>query len=169
MNATLGIAMTQVLSNPVARVPGLLQSIFHNTPSLLKWVLGLLFLINVRSWPFVWHCECGLHYVLDVFILTVAVLHSDKVLVTPVYEIRLRYWAFLLKNLVYSRKKRLELKDKWLQGLCPVGEDPIKFTVTVKGWAGKCPLHLVTTRIPPLQQHPTPFEWSPPTSASRTP
>ena len=63
-------------------------------------------------------------------------------LVVPVCKIRLRYWAFLLKNLamVHSRKKRLELEDRWFQALCPIGEDPIAFTTTMKSWAGELAL-----------------------------
>ncbi|KAI0696176.1 hypothetical protein BC835DRAFT_886995 [Cytidiella melzeri] len=93
---------------------GVLQTVLRNTPTVLKYILGLLLLINVRSWPLVWHWH--------VF--------------SPIVLYRLRVAALNLRTLFWSKGERLEAKDKFLRGLCPVGEDPIKFTITVNSWAG---------------------------------
>ena len=61
-----------------------------------------------------------------------------NVLVRPVYEIRVRYWAKLLPALFKSRQERNRVKMEFMKRLCPVGEDPIRFTVSVKNWAGEC-------------------------------
>ncbi|KAI0338644.1 hypothetical protein BDW22DRAFT_1348350 [Trametopsis cervina] len=107
--------LAQLLSNPlINRSTGGLKVLLQRLPTLLKYVLGLLLLINIRSWPFIWHVK--------VFV--------------PVIEIRTRYALHHLSTLFMSKKAKWESKDKFLSGLCPIGEDPIKFTTYATSWAG---------------------------------
>lgn len=41
-----------------------------------------------------------------------------------------------IRTSLLSKQKKLEAKDRFLQELCPVGKDPIKFVISVKSWAG---------------------------------
>jgi hypothetical protein len=50
---------------------------------------------------------------------------------------RLRVLALNARSLFLSKRKKLEAKDRFLQALCPVGEDPISFSVAIKSWAGE--------------------------------
>lgn len=64
-------------------------------------------------------------------------------MVLPVYEIRIQYWLVRAKLLFASRKRQLEAKIKFFNSLCPVGEDPTRYTVGVKEWAGECRVLMV--------------------------
>lgn len=103
------------LADLLQRPSTFLQAVLRLSPAVLKYVAALLLLINVRSWPLVWHFN---------------------VLVLPVYEIRIQYWLVRAKLLFASRKRQLEAKIKFFNSLCPVGEDPTRYTVGVKEWAG---------------------------------
>lgn len=60
-----------------------------------------------------------------------------NVLILPVYEIRVRWWAAYWRTLFASKKRKLEAKQEFLNSLCPIGEDPTTFWVGVKNWAGE--------------------------------
>ncbi|KAI0092241.1 hypothetical protein BDY19DRAFT_885016 [Irpex rosettiformis] len=105
----------QLLSGVFAgRVGGVLQGVAASVPTVLKYVLGLLLLVNIRSWPLIWHWH--------VF--------------SPVVHYRLSVISLNIRTAFLSKQKKLEAKDRFLQGLCPVGKDPIKFTINVGSWAG---------------------------------
>lgn len=38
-----------------------LQAVVRRIPMVAKWSAILLFLINVKSWPLMWHCEFRYH------------------------------------------------------------------------------------------------------------
>lgn len=98
--------------------------------------------MNARSWPLVWHCECFRWRRYALLLISAQPVRADKVFFLPVFEIRLRYYALLLRTLLQSKQRKLEAKDRFLQGLCPVGEHPFKFTVTLSAWAGELPHHV---------------------------
>lgn len=70
-----------------------------------------------------------------------------NVLIRPVYELRLQLWAKLLPAVFKSREERLRVKMAFMRGLCPVGEDPIRFTVCVKNWAGECSIFFFSLSV----------------------
>ncbi|EKM52920.1 uncharacterized protein PHACADRAFT_261613 [Phanerochaete carnosa HHB-10118-sp] len=106
---------SKTLSGLCSTPSTLLRALLQYSPSILKFFVGLLFLFNIRSWPLVWHYN---------------------VLIRPVYELRFRWWAVWWRNVFASKKRMLQVMDKFLKDLCPVGEDPLSYTVTVKQWAG---------------------------------
>lgn len=124
---------TQLLSGAFAgRVGGLLESALWSTPTVLKYVLGLLLLVNIRSWPLIWHCTSLCSISAISYSLTVSIGH----VFSPIVHYRLRVLALSIRTSLLSKQKKLEAKDRFLQELCPVGKDPIKFVISVKSWAG---------------------------------
>ncbi|PSR78464.1 hypothetical protein PHLCEN_2v7407 [Hermanssonia centrifuga] len=108
--------ISDLVQQALSALPQMLKTILlRGTPAFFKWFAVTLFLINFRSWPLVWHY---------------------KVLFSPIFEVRARYYRLLLSTLFLPAQARLERKTKWLQSLCPVGEDPTKFVVSVDAWAG---------------------------------
>ncbi|KAM6491307.1 hypothetical protein JOM56_013546 [Amanita muscaria] len=82
-------------------------------PRLLKYVIYLLVLLNVRSFPLAWHFR--------VF--------------RPVFAVRARYLALRLRTLFLSRRQWEKEEDKWLDNLCPVGQDPFNIQASHHSWA----------------------------------
>ncbi|TFY68123.1 hypothetical protein EVJ58_g1217 [Rhodofomes roseus] len=97
----------------LARLPTFRVSVGSLSFSLLKYVAVLLFLVNARSWPLTWHFR--------VF--------------RPVMSLRLRWYMLQLRLLLKPKQVKRREKAKWLQELCPVGQDPLEFVYTWKGWA----------------------------------
>lgn len=83
------------------------------TLKLAKFMFLLLLLLNVRSLPLAWH--------LRVF--------------RPVFAIRLRYWWAMLRTMLMSRQEREKEEDRWLDSLCPLGQNPFEMVVPYTSWA----------------------------------
>ncbi|KAI0775056.1 hypothetical protein BD413DRAFT_532677 [Trametes elegans] len=83
-------------------------------PTLAKYIFVLLFLLQIRSWPFAWHYR---------------VWH-------PVFVLRGRFLRHRLANLVRSLASRKQKNLEWLEGLSKVGANPIDFQISYKNWAG---------------------------------
>ncbi|GLB45721.1 putative thioesterase-like superfamily protein [Lyophyllum shimeji] len=81
--------------------------------TLAKFAVFLLFLVNVRSWPFAWHIR--------VF--------------RPVTGIYIQLALLRLRLLFKSRAARLREIDQWRDSLCPVGADPFNYQVKYNSWA----------------------------------
>lgn len=101
--------------------------------SVIKYAALLLFLVNIRSWPLIWHCECailspGLCYLTC---LQVRVFN-------PVFAVRLRWYLLQLRLLFKSTQAKRSIKAKWLGELSPVGVDPLDFVHVWKNWACEC-------------------------------
>lgn len=60
-----------------------------------------------------------------------------NVLFRPIAGIRLQLYALRLRNLTLPKSQRLAAKQAFFKKLCPVGEDPFRYTVGVKYWAGE--------------------------------
>ncbi|RPD61061.1 hypothetical protein L226DRAFT_486149 [Lentinus tigrinus ALCF2SS1-7] len=83
-------------------------------PKVVKYFVLLLFLIQVRSWPLVWHW----------------------VVWRPVFAIRGRYLVHRLSNIFSSAQVRRQKNLEWLEGLSKVGSNPFDLQVTYRTWAG---------------------------------
>ena len=70
------------------------------------------------------------------------------------YEIRFRWWAIWWRNLFASKSQVRLLRDKFFKDLCPVGEDPTRFTVSVPQWAGES--SLLFASCSPISPRPPP-------------
>ncbi|KAH7907726.1 hypothetical protein BJ138DRAFT_1137428 [Hygrophoropsis aurantiaca] len=77
-----------------------------------KLLVTLILLINMRSWPLVWHAR----------------------LFSPVIKIQLQYCALRAKHIFKPAKLRTMALNTWIEKLCPIGVDPFEFTTRFKGW-----------------------------------
>ncbi|KAI0077165.1 hypothetical protein K474DRAFT_1596562 [Panus rudis PR-1116 ss-1] len=85
-------------------------------PGAVKWVVAALFLLNVRSWPGVWHYR--------IYVLA--------------WTIRIRFALVKLGLLLrlHPRPRRKALEDKWFEDLSPIGQNPLTWVKAYKSWAG---------------------------------
>jgi len=104
----------------------------HLLPRLAKLVAYILVILNLRSLPFAWHIH----------------------LFWPVVKIRWRAWCARMRTLSLSCSVREAAARKFLDDLCPVGQNPIEFTMVTKAWAGidDCDynLHLSNSSYPKI-------------------
>ncbi|KAF8957170.1 hypothetical protein BDZ97DRAFT_1847636 [Flammula alnicola] len=82
-------------------------------PKFGKLLVCLLFLVNIRSWPLVWHFR-----VFRTFFLR-----------------RFQYRWVMLRGLFKSREQKLLLEDRWLDSITPVGANPFTMVVPFTSWA----------------------------------
>ncbi|KAK2463910.1 hypothetical protein APHAL10511_004082 [Amanita phalloides] len=78
-----------------------------------KYVFFLLLLLNARSLPLAWHIR----------------------VLRPAFAIRLRHLWMRLRTVFMSRQQREKEEDRWLDGLCPVGQHPLDTVVSYQSWA----------------------------------
>lgn len=65
----------------------------------------------------------------------------------PVFKIRWRAWCARIRTLSLSSAVREAAARKFLDDLCPVGQNPLDFTLVTKAWAGMYLCLLVQTLI----------------------
>ncbi|KAF8648197.1 hypothetical protein AX16_006336 [Volvariella volvacea WC 439] len=87
---------------------GTMHTVLSWAPVLAKYLLYLLFLINLKSWPLVWHFR--------VF--------------RPVFQIRISYRLLRLRIFLKSKKEQELEEDKWLESISPIGENPLAMSTT---------------------------------------
>ena len=111
-------------------------------PRLAKLVAYILIILNVRSLPFAWHSMLPRYNILTLpkrlFFLYVLVN-----LFWPVIKIRWRAWCVRIRTLSLSSAVREAAARKFLDDLCPVGQNPLDFTLVTKALAG---VYLVSSR-----------------------
>ncbi|KAF8060216.1 hypothetical protein FPV67DRAFT_1513845 [Lyophyllum atratum] len=90
-----------------------LKALFKFAPTLAKYVLWLVILVNMRSWPLAWHFR--------VF--------------RPVFRIRLAHKMVVLRSMFKSGATKIQAEDEWLDSICPVGSDPLKYVIKYNSWA----------------------------------
>ncbi|EKM76824.1 hypothetical protein AGABI1DRAFT_44318 [Agaricus bisporus var. burnettii JB137-S8] len=82
-----------------------LRAVIRTVPAITKWLAILLFLINFRSWPLMWHFR--------VF--------------KPVLLIQARLQLLKWRTMLLSKEAQDKRVDKWLdENLTPIGEDPLE-------------------------------------------
>ena len=99
---------------------------------VLKYAALLLFLVNIRSWPLMWHSECS-ELCPDSCCLTCLEVRVFY----PVLTLRLRWYLLQFRLLFKSKQVKRTVKAKWLAELRPVGMDPLEFVHVWKNWASK--------------------------------
>ncbi|KAF8631503.1 hypothetical protein AX15_002367 [Amanita polypyramis BW_CC] len=87
-------------------------SLYH-LGKVAKHIFYLLLLLNARSSPLAWHIR----------------------IFRPAVFIRLNYRWMKLRTMLMSRERREKEEDSWLDGLCPVGQDPFDMAVPYNSWA----------------------------------
>jgi hypothetical protein len=63
-------------------------------------------------------------------------IYSPVHLFWPVVKIRCRSWCARIRTLSLSSAVREAAARKFLDDLCPVGQNPLDFTIVTKAWAG---------------------------------
>ncbi|KAG6907549.1 hypothetical protein DXG01_008535 [Tephrocybe rancida] len=91
-----------------------LGAILQLAPTAAKFIVFLLFLVNVRSWPLAWHIR--------VF--------------RPVFRIRFQHSLLRLQTIFKSKAGKIKAEDEWLDSISPVGGDPMNYVVRYNTWAG---------------------------------
>ncbi|PPR04891.1 hypothetical protein CVT26_012712 [Gymnopilus dilepis] len=92
------------------------STILHVLPKLGragKWLLIVLFLLNIRSWPLVWHFR----------------------IFRPAIRLRLYHKWLNFIGLFRSKAFRLRVEDQWLDSIAPVGAHPFNMFVPYRTWA----------------------------------
>ncbi|KAI0749601.1 hypothetical protein C8Q80DRAFT_1232236 [Daedaleopsis nitida] len=115
MTAALPLALRRMggLSVPdLARA--LAARSFQYAPRILKYCVYLLFLLQIRSWPLLWHF----------------------VVWRPVFALRGRYLLHRLSHIFSSPAVRRQKNMEWLEDLSNVGMNPFDLQVVYKTWAG---------------------------------
>ncbi|KAF9816981.1 hypothetical protein IEO21_03746 [Rhodonia placenta] len=101
------------LTRRLPQFPILRLSFGSFSSRFLKYIVFLLFLVNIRSWPLSWHFR----------------------IFQPIFALRLRLQLYRLSVLWKPKYVRDRAKARWLCALSPVGENPLNFTVAWRGWA----------------------------------
>ncbi|EIW57705.1 uncharacterized protein TRAVEDRAFT_29707 [Trametes versicolor FP-101664 SS1] len=83
-------------------------------PSVAKYLVILLFLVQIRSWPFTWHWRVW----------------------SPVFALRGRFLLHKCSNLLRSPATRKVKNLEWLEEFSPIGANPFEKQFTYKMWAG---------------------------------
>lgn len=105
-------------------------SLWRLTPSLVKYVLWALILVNIRSFPLAWHCE---FFSFTTF-PTKTKFRAVRVF-RPVFRLRLQYRLLRLKTFYKPRAVQIQAEDQWLDSISPVGAHPFNFATTYRSWA----------------------------------
>jgi hypothetical protein len=108
-------------------------SVLRFAPSLTKYLVILLLLVNIRSWPLAWHCEFVSKPVLKYSNLTLPKVRVFR----PVFRIRLQHKWMQWRNMFKSRPAQVLAEDKWLDSITPVGADPFNLTIPYRSFASK--------------------------------
>ncbi|KDQ23283.1 hypothetical protein PLEOSDRAFT_1048928 [Pleurotus ostreatus PC15] len=88
-------------------------TIIRVLPTLAKYILYLLVLLNIRSFPLAWHVR--------VF--------------QPVTNLRIKYRLFRLTLLFKSKKLKDKADAEWWDSVSPIGRNPFQDTVTYTSWS----------------------------------
>lgn len=126
------------LSVPLARhnedLAGLLTTrTLQIVPSIAKYLVVLLFLVQIRSWPFTWHCES-----LHPFLSSATTYLGPGRVWSPVFALRGRFLLHKCSNLLRSPATRKVKNLEWLEEFSPIGANPFEKQFTYKMWAGEC-------------------------------
>ena len=121
-------AVKSLIRVPFPRLSG--GSLGYN---VLRYAALLLFLVNIRSWPMMWHSEYSSIALSGCFLTCL-----QARVFFPVLMLRLRWYMLQLRLLFKSKQVKRSAKAKWLGELRPIGLDPFEFVHVWKNWACRC-------------------------------
>lgn len=107
-------------------------------PTASKYLLFAILLVNVRSWPLMWHCKCNTFSNNDVCLRTTVRVF------TPVIKLQLRHKLLKWRTICWSRTDQNIAEDKWLDSITPIGQNPFDSTTSYTSWASEYCLTVVT-------------------------
>lgn len=132
MGSSRALTTLRTLQKTTRNLP--VSSLIRSIPRFGKLFVYLLFLLNFRSWPLVWHCKPSrsVHSISQLCLFLVI----DRLFnVVIAYHIRHSFLRF--RMLFMSPSAGLKFEDDWLDTLCPVGENPFEMVVPYRSWASK--------------------------------
>ncbi|KAF9005136.1 hypothetical protein BDQ17DRAFT_1353889 [Cyathus striatus] len=98
--------------NPLQRISSMLlpftHSILRSLPTVLKVFFALVFLLNIKSWPFVWHIR----------------------IFKPVWILQLKYKLMRLSIYFKSKAEKAKADEDWFDSITPIGESPFGTVIT---------------------------------------
>jgi hypothetical protein len=129
MNTVNAVAVIDALKE-VARkltIPNILSLVLK----IGKAAVCVLFLLNIRSWPLVWHCEFLICILYDG---KAEICHSVRIF-RPVIILRAHHRWVLLRAIFKSSAQKAVLEDQWLDSISSIGSDPFAKVIPFKTWA----------------------------------
>jgi len=133
MSLTIGAGSRALLKYQgiLTEVKKLQTTLFRITPKLGKLLVFLLFLLNIRSWPLVWHCKSQSSLLIHIH------SRSQVRVFREVFAIRIRHTLIRAQMLFLSPMAGLELEDNWLESISPIGANPFEMAVHYRSWASE--------------------------------
>ena len=102
-------------------------------PKFAKLLICLLFLLNIRSWPLMWHCK----YLPVLCWMNLTMFLQVRVF-WRVFTLRLHHkWSVSVCSIFRSPSVKLKREDDWWDSLSPVGKDPFRMVVPYNSWASE--------------------------------
>jgi hypothetical protein len=102
-------------------------------PKFAKLLICLLFLLNIRSWPLMWHCKFlpALYWIKLTISLQVRVFWR-------VFALRLHHkWTVSICSIFRSPSVKLKREDDWWDSISPIGKNPFSMVVPYSSWASE--------------------------------
>ncbi|KAF6756163.1 hypothetical protein DFP72DRAFT_894752 [Ephemerocybe angulata] len=90
-----------------------LVTLVRTTPTILKYLAALVFILNIRSWPLGWHFR----------------------IFRPAIMRRLQHRILKLRTMFYSQDRQARLEDEWYDSISPIGSNPMDTVILYKAWA----------------------------------
>ncbi|KAF7982684.1 hypothetical protein HWV62_27172 [Athelia sp. TMB] len=89
-----------------------LVALVNSLPAVAKYAAIGLLLLNVRSWPLMWHVR--------VF--------------RPVFALRFRWYWLRVRTVFTSKTLKDKIYQKWFEDLAPLGKNPFEVVTTYNTW-----------------------------------
>ena len=90
-------------------------SVFRLLPSVMKYLLCIVFLLNARSWPLAWH---------GMFVCRPVIYDiSSQHVFAPMYRM------LQFRTIFERRAEKSRAEDCWLDSISPIGANPFNFNV----------------------------------------
>ncbi len=96
----------------------------------VQYILGLLFLLNIRAFPLAWHGE---YYNLHTGI---ALITSVVRVLWPYFAFYIQYWLHGLSLIYKSTSARQAATQAWWDSRSPIGKSPFDLVLKYTDWSG---------------------------------
>ena len=110
------------------------RRLIHTVPKLGKLLVLFFFLLNIRSWPLVWHRKWQMSFRLFLFHIY---SRSQVRVFRDVFSYRIRHSLIRARMLFLSPIAGLKLEDDWLNSIYPIGAHPFDMVVRYRSWASE--------------------------------
>ncbi|KIJ93146.1 hypothetical protein K443DRAFT_684765 [Laccaria amethystina LaAM-08-1] len=91
-----------------------LSTLLRTAPTLAKYLIFLVVLLNIRAWPLAWHFR----------------------IFRPVFKRRFELLSVRFWTALKTKAEKEKADARWLESITPVGEQPFSMVVPYKTWVG---------------------------------